>query len=746
MATVAEQLFLFGEVLEPEPLTGVLAVLEYADLMLAGSLTFALIIILTIIAACWESITPMAVREAKQLPRAIAGPVLKVGWLLKQLLSVRSYTELDTLLYKVKAMMVMAILQGLPGRFLSAMGGWYFPFNRPQLTIIRLGCTFIGYMIVDSFLLSSLSLYLIIIRNALSDLVPSTKSYSLDTPADILHLEAIAFVAILFSLVAFLWFLFETASNAFTSHKLFTKFSSTPTKGNDARETIVSIPTPQAETDLRNTIRNCEAALKRERATVKAANKRIEEIWSRYKKEIASRNAAEESQIRASAEKYKLRQDIAQRDYQLQMTRDRFRENEHQHDIKIQKLQTRITQLEGSLEDQIEDSAQVEKDFKFKLAELEGRLDKTQTEQALAGQIAELQVQLENKAMMEENFSNKITQREAQLMKQLEQQTQTGEGLRHQLVLLEENFERELDASQIQLRQEAAQGLSRLQQLCAEQEAEIQRLVSAKIESDRQVEGLHDHVRGLQAEIVGTANEVKEKEGEIAKLQLELELFQDFQKEELPLLAQAQPTNADPQRDAMQQLINGYEAVLEQERNEANTVRRLVGELEKEVRDNLRRINMSMKDAERSHQEAIKARQRVNELEMQLTTPDDQIIPQKKMTDMKSVSTKLEKSQLTVVKQTHTISELQRQLAQVQEAGGAPGKAREIERLHVALRNEEVRRKTSEVQLQGANTKLFAENNSLKMKLSETEKDLREARAAKASPGPKGDPLVRVRK
>ncbi|KAL4922315.1 hypothetical protein BDW62DRAFT_197000 [Aspergillus aurantiobrunneus] len=820
MATIDEQLFLFGEVFEPEPLTGFLAVLEYADLMWTGSLAFTLVVLLSVFTSYWETLASVAVRVAKNLTLVARASVSMTGWLLKQLRTVSSYEDLDIMLYKMRAMVAFAILQTPPVRFVTAVGGWFFPFNRPELAIMRVASVFICYLIADTFFLSPLSIWLTVIRNDARDLILEYKSYHTEMLADIHHLKAIAFVTVCLLAPALLWFLYEISLKAFASRTFPTSSTATQSQGCMPQEPIqtatnttssTSTSISEANTELRAKIRNCEVALRKEQAAVKAANKRTGEILRQFERGTASRIAAEEAQAFLSAEKEKLRKELVLKNCQLQRARSMLRNTEGEHDMNLQKLKDRIVQLEDALEQQLGVNAQAEKDHMARTADLEEKLQMTQPEQALVNRVAELQEQLEGKLQAQQYANMDTSQREIQLMRQLECKTAVEADLRHQLNSLQASFDQQVHVSKTQLyqlhQQQRTQEYLQLQELCREQGASLRQITNEKTQSDHQVNVLEIQVRCLQGEIIVMEDDVKEmeevikqKEVEIEGLTVEIEIARHARENTeaaQPLLAQAQPANADPPNNLVQIMKDAYETTLKGERMEAKEAHRLVTKLQGEIQDYKKRLENSLrvandyreklnnaegknKDlnrrlfeaeyasslknpqqttdgaeaarligelaqakvlAENFQQSYLKAQKHVRKLQNEKeqgkwkSTADDQKIQQKKNPNPERNSTKLQDSQLMVIQLQNDIKTLQDQLSQAKGANGVFTNASEVQQKIANLESllKEERMRRKKIEVQSEDRNRALFNENNDLKRKLT-KAARERETARVSP------------
>ncbi|PIG90307.1 integral membrane protein [Aspergillus arachidicola] len=142
MTSPAEQMFLLGEIIDFEPISG-LALFGYADLTAGSAIIFAAITISTYIASDWKVLNPWISALLTAVIRPIRAVVVGISWLLMQLAAVRSLDDVFTTLRNLEDGAKSRIVESRLSRFVSAVVNWYFPFNRPLATVCRLSLSFI---------------------------------------------------------------------------------------------------------------------------------------------------------------------------------------------------------------------------------------------------------------------------------------------------------------------------------------------------------------------------------------------------------------------------------------------------------------------------------------------------------------------------------------------------------------------------------------------------------------------------
>lgn len=543
MTSVGEQIFLFGEP-DDEPLTGLMEVLAYADLMLSGSLMFAMVVLVGILGFYWETVYPMAVWGANKLTQAIRAVASKAGWLLEELLSIRSYGELKSKIIKAEAVVAIVIAQSLFGRVVSGIVDFYFPYNYPAKTIIRMGLTFIAYMAADVFLLPPLSLCFTTLREALSEVVYDTRGYYAEMLPEIAHFEIFSGVALSFLLLfsgAF-WFFSETEANGPVSHKP-SPSTATPTEGNIAQEptqpavksttTSSSSPAAAAATapstsssssisfalqnlaDMRSALRSCKAALAREKATSKLVEK---------------------ENRRHSDEKEVLRQALVLKDRQLRVARGELKNISIEQDEKKQDLKDEVAQLKGDLDFQTEKASRVER----RVAELRARLGQPAPDWALVNQAASKEQSFEERNCS----SGGNSEREAYLMEQLELKTQAENRLRSELESLRAGVQTEIEKIRVGFRQEALERVRETEQRLLNSQKELRGQLQAATEDAKAKATMASNLQGkivyLEGIVVSEQSDNKELEEKVKGLKEEIQELRE-RNLDLELLASAEP-------------------------------------------------------------------------------------------------------------------------------------------------------------------------------------------------------------
>ncbi|KAL3464967.1 hypothetical protein BJX64DRAFT_285835 [Aspergillus heterothallicus] len=255
MATVSEQLFLYGQVIEPEPQSILWAILGYADLMLEGSLVFALLVYASVLVIAWESLLVLFCPV-----KCLFSIAFIAASLLKCLAEVRSFYELSILYRAVAGIFVIKIVESLTGRTIIKMINWYSSFNKPEITRFRIAVIFLSCTAIHSFIISPVLLQLIYIKNQVMKLATHFAAFWFDMSEEVEHFNAV--VLVLSCLVSFgLLFLLVTLLRFFTSQNPCNHPTTFPTQHGSPGKEARRLATSEIVTELLITIRKLEATI-----------------------------------------------------------------------------------------------------------------------------------------------------------------------------------------------------------------------------------------------------------------------------------------------------------------------------------------------------------------------------------------------------------------------------------------------------------------------------------------------------
>ncbi|KAL2870444.1 uncharacterized protein BJX67DRAFT_378409 [Aspergillus lucknowensis] len=677
MATVSEQLFLYGDVLDPEPLTGLMAVVGYADLMLAGSFTFAMIIFATITAAYWESLVLLAASIRKHTALSFNALAIRINWLIGQLRRAQSHGGLSALYCAAKGIFTTMILQSLPGKIVTAVAHWYFPFGYPGKTIWRVLVTVLGCSVAYSVFLSSIYPHLIIFKNDLKLLAEQYALQRFDMSGEVYHLEIFFFVAVCLAGIALLWLMVSVFAWPLNSEEERRESVATQTESSSFNKAVEKGPISQREAELLATIKNHEATIKKQLTLlatksqeIKLANKKTENAWKRSDKVAASRATLESSRSLVVEGNLQLRRELAQKDCELHMARGRARDIQKEAEAKIQNLQDKVAQLEEQLDERPQADESIPREIDSLRANLQLHED----------QLNVVYNCLADAEAREQHFREQALQKD----------TEIQHLITHNTTLTNQNLEISLDHESLKL------SYTDLSQ-------QLQVAMSTAQEK-------HDQIRVLEVDL------------------LEAQFERDQALETSTQVHQADETL----RQAMQDLKSACDATIEQERTLAEEARGQTTALTKEVNDLRNKIGTAVRNAQRNHEKASEAEKTIQFLENRLkrfeAAPGSQEIPKRQMSNPGSVSTALAESSLKVVEQEAEIKALRHQLEQARAQGGhqGPGPSEAamkqgIEKLQVALQKERKARDEDQLRWHTKTRTLEEEIQKLRMLLSRIE-------------------------
>ncbi|KAE8151175.1 hypothetical protein BDV25DRAFT_153027 [Aspergillus avenaceus] len=152
MTSPTEQMFLFGDVIDTAPPSG-LELLGYADLTAGSAIILATIIISTLLLSFWKDLTYCMSTIVKTVVDSVATILLGAWWLIQKIAAIRTFYDLIGLLYMINDGIKKLMMNSPPGQLLSAIIAWYFPFNSPLATLCRLALSFVCGNIAYSSLL-----------------------------------------------------------------------------------------------------------------------------------------------------------------------------------------------------------------------------------------------------------------------------------------------------------------------------------------------------------------------------------------------------------------------------------------------------------------------------------------------------------------------------------------------------------------------------------------------------------------
>ncbi|KAB8274470.1 hypothetical protein BDV30DRAFT_248476 [Aspergillus minisclerotigenes] len=654
MTSPAEQMFLFGGIIDPEPISG-LALFGYADLTAGSAIIFATITISAYIASDWRVISPWISAVLTAVIRPISAVLVGISWLLMQLAAVRSLDDVFTTLRNLENGVKSQIVESRLSHFVSAVVNWYFPFNRPLATVCRLSLSFIcgtttvyglllpaawhvfGLIMAVSLPEEELSYHCFDVFGRLEqerlnrrDWLEVVFCFGQETglelraiirhdwqlprliEGEIHHLYVLAFVttSVLCAILAALfWYTLAKAVPSRRAAKLQPAASRVDPAGHET-QLRGKPPTPR-EIDLWNMIDQCEGVIAKQKGLLiakteelRVVKQRMEDGWALVKKLSARPALIEETRLRETAVIVELRQELAVKEGQLIITQGKLRH-----------VQDDTTAKERSL---------CERD---QLVTLEHRLAAAEAQ---------------------------------------EQQSRGHTDTEHQNLVVRNN-----------------------------------ELVAQNQELMAQCQAFQDEHDRLQLQFRDSSVAIQERDAALGRvILLETELMTTQSSAE-SVVRQAQESLAHAYkadvalRQSMSDLQRTCDLTLAQERATADQAQKPASDLTAEVNDLQGKIGMAMRDAQRSHDQAAAALRTIQILEHRLSrweaSHGSQEIPKRPSRDVGSISTALAQSQVTVSQQQTEINDLRRQLGEAKQGFMWPSEqvAQEgVQKLREVLSNE----------------------------------------------------------
>ncbi|KAE8354501.1 hypothetical protein BDV28DRAFT_80664 [Aspergillus coremiiformis] len=707
MTSPAEQMFLFGEIIDSEPVSG-LALLGYADLTGGSAIIFATITTSAYIASDWKDLSPWILALLRAVVRPIRAVVLGICWLVMQLAAARSLTDVFHTLRTLKDGVKSRIFESRLRRLASAVVNWYFPFNRPLATVCRLSLSFIGGMIAVYGLLlpavwhvSGLIMAVSSPDEELSDrcfddygrleqrwlnrhewleaMFCLGQETGLELRAiirddwqlprliegEIHHLYALALVTtsvLCATLAALSWYALEKIVRSRRVDKL--QPAAAPRADPAGHETQLqgTPPTPH-EVDLWNMIDRYEGVIAKQNGLLiakteelRVVKQRMEDGWALAKTLSARPAPVEKTQPREPTVLVGLRQELAQKEWQVSVAQGKLRQVEDDATAMERSLRDRVTQLEQQL-----------------------AREREQVEEAKSLQhcLAAFQVREQSRDRIETERQQLVV-RNTELVAQNQELTAQNQELTAQY----QAFQAEHDRLQQQFREFTVT----IQQ---ERDAALGRVIF------------------LQAELAATQSSTE-----------------NVVRETQESLARAQQSDA-VLRQTMSDLKHACDMSLEQARAAVAEAQKQASDLTEEVNDLQTKIGMAMRDAQRSHEQA-QTTERTNQiLEHRLAhwgaSRNSQEIPKRPSRNVGSISTALGQCQVTVSQQQTEINDLRQQLGKAKQGLVWPSEqvAQEnIQKLQEALSNEKRARAEDSLRWGKMTRELEGECQKLRISLS----------------------------
>ncbi|RMZ46121.1 hypothetical protein AFCA_003226 [Aspergillus flavus] len=675
MTSPAEQMFLFGEIIDPGPIS-VLALFGYADLTAGSAIIFATITISAYIASNWKFLSPWISALLTAVVRPIRAVVVDTSWVLMQLAAVRSLDDVFTTLRNLEDGVKSRIVESRPSRSVCVVVNWYFPFNCPLATVCRLSLSFIcattvyeelSYHCFDVF--GRFEQGKLNRRDWLEVVFCFGQESGLELRAIIRddwqlprliegefhHLYILAFVttSVLCAILAALsWYTLAKAVPSRRAAKLQPAASRVDPTGHETQ--LRGMPPTPREIDLWNMIDQCEGVIAKQKGLIiakteelRVVKQRMEDGWALVKKLSARQALIEETRPRETTVIVELRQELAVKKGQLIIAQGKLRHVQDDTTAKERSLCERVAQLEQ--------------------AELQTRKDQLVT------------------------LEHRLAAAEAR-----ERQSRGHIDTEHQNLVIRNN------------------------ELVAQNQELMAQCQASQTEHDR-----------LELQVRDSSVAIQERDAALGRvILLETELVTTKSSAE-SVVRQAQESLAHAYkadvalRQSMPDLQHTCDLTLAQERATADQAQKRASDLTAEVNVLQGKIGMAMRDAQRSHNQAAAAERTIQILEHRLSrweaSHSSQEIPKRPSRDVGSISTALAQSQVTVSQQQTEINDLRRQLGEAKQGFLWPSEqvAQEgVQKLWEVLSNEKRARTEDNIRWSRKTRELEDEWQKLRISLS----------------------------
>ncbi|OJJ30522.1 hypothetical protein ASPWEDRAFT_716851 [Aspergillus wentii DTO 134E9] len=790
MTTLFEQQLLFGrmypEDLEPEA-SNILADFFIADLKAGPAVFFAALVLLGAVAGYWGDLAPWLSVTGSSLALSLQAVLTGVASLLRQLLAVRSWQGLQTMLLDVKGRLTRPILHSRLVCFVAFVFDWVFPFNSPMTTVAIVSGAFIcgtsmyfGFLLPVSWYLYGASAGL---RTASVEMSPACwhalrrfdlgyrqdRSQWLETAycfgeETALQVRAIAYDdwqhffdgEVHHCLV--LAFVASTILLALLGAWSWDHFQQTVAKTTDNNtNSNTLIPAQEPEVALWKILEPYQAEIDQIKAHLATTINELERIrqhrdegWAWV--ERLKSDYAQLSQIRSDDTEtiFALRREVIQIGGQLRVAS----ECERSLSVKTAKLERQLAErdlVEGASQgatEALSSRIQLLNDelvaLRDLLASAESRKQLVEADrQNLAlrnskladqnkeviGKYAELKAshdRLVVLATQNEETNARYEVLKASYDQSLERLRQT-DNERHQLALRNREISSECDALRISHEQQITAKAAQYAALRASHDrVREQALVREQADITREYESLQASTGQLPHLHVALSTLQQERDEAIAQvmsLQQQLDATTSATDEALGE-AQQSVAQARVTEGALRQTVDGTQRAFDEERAAATEARTQVSSLREEVEDLQSKIGMAMRDAQRSHEEAMAYKNAIGILEHRLSKwelrDSAQEIPKRQTGNLGSISTALQQKEVLVAQQQGEINALKLQLAQpgaAQPSDNAAIKAN-FEKLRTALDKERRARTEDQLRWDKRCRELEADNQKLRISMS----------------------------
>lgn len=716
MTTYVEQYFLYGEVGTDMPLPGSLETLVgYADLTAGAAIVFAELILFSLVAGYWETLSPFVFTAAKKF---VLSPIQAVSSLLGQYASEFFYgCWCHECRYALKERLTKWIIDSHPYRLASTVVNWHFPWNRPLATLCRLFGTYIVGLTVYTTLLipgtryfsglvdgwdaevqspycpNAISRYYLntrLSRRHLSEayyclgeksglrlhtLTVSNLDSYLSGDGEIDHFYPIVFVTItvLLAIAATVLHdnLSETAAFQFVKSYLLRQNPYPHESPMTQKEIDLWNMISQYETDIdskKAQLANNTALLNATRAELGASKTRQEEGWTQFEKLVAGRNEAVEAHNRELSINSRLRQQLVNTGGQLKVAEGRLKDENQKLIVVQQQVANERKQLVSER----------------RVLELECQRFSDEQQQAS-----------EHQDLIEER------QRLAAVHDQLASERQQLADERQRLA-----DERKIHAQQYEELADKEYNIGSENLNLMIQNSELTNFLQA---AQQERDAAMTQVMSMQQELDST------------NLTANMTLLEAQES-----LARTQQTEA-AFHQSVTDIRTACDQVVMQERSAADQARRQVSSLTADFNDLQSKIGMAMRDAQRSHEQAVNSKRTIEILEHRLAkyetmeSGSTQEIPKRQTGNTGSMSTALAQKEVVVANQLAEISDLKHRLEQAKQDSPRPSESAmqgNFQKLREALEKERRERTTDNVRWGTKNRELEADNQKLRISLS----------------------------
>ncbi|KAL4886953.1 hypothetical protein BJY04DRAFT_212921 [Aspergillus karnatakaensis] len=346
-------------------------IIEFADLMWGGCVVFILLILLTLVFCCWDSLFSVTLFVSKHNHSVLSVFLSTLYSLFCQIAGIRSSSDARNVYSMIESSVAMVVAQSLPGRIISSLISFYLPRSRSELTLVRISLTCLLYIFAVHGLYPWLCNQYLIAQTELEVIIYDIDYWYTEwfQGMNIPHLKAVVAIAVLIARVEI-------------------SYRPSPPPADEANEPAsgpakpVPVPgkpeSPQPTPASRAEITTYRNTIEKQKADLEAAKKFALDTWEKYDQKNNELIAVREDRGRVYEEFRNFRMRIIKSEGDLRHARRCWNLVEGNAKTQAMQLRKKIWDLESSLQKKTDEHTQAEGRFLTRIADLESKLKAAQ--------------------------------------------------------------------------------------------------------------------------------------------------------------------------------------------------------------------------------------------------------------------------------------------------------------------------------------------------------------------------------